>query len=170
MRPSDAQQLLTQIDALLQVGVDLLSADPETTRKNIRLLAAAASFLNIWLLERYGGHPGEDRGADLLEQIVAAPFQTFGGEEAHPDPFEKAAMLWRGIIQGHPFGDGNKRAGFALAAYYLHLIGLDPPIDAWDEEEVYDVNMRISSGDLRNIETLVGQLWDWWGVAEDESE
>ncbi|MBI4491217.1 MAG: Fic family protein [Chloroflexi bacterium] len=34
-----------------------------------------------------------------------------------PDPFEKAAMLLRGITQGHPFYNGNKRTGFLPAAY-----------------------------------------------------
>jgi len=76
LKQSDAQELLAEIDALYEEGVDLLSADPEATQRNVKLLTAAAFFLNVWLLERYGGHPGEDRGADLLEQIVAAPFQT----------------------------------------------------------------------------------------------
>lgn len=146
MKQADAENLLGEIDALLTEGVDLLSADSDTTVRNVRLLAAAAHYLNIALLEQFGGHPADDRGGELVEQIVGAAFQTFESEELHPGTFEKAAMVWRGIIQGHPFGDGNKRTGFALAAYLLHVAGYDPPAEAWSEDELYAVNMEISAG------------------------
>jgi len=166
---SDLVELLKEIDALLREGIDLSSSDAEGTQRVVRLLAAAACYLNQWLLGEYGGHPGEDRGMDLLEQIIAAPFQTWGREEMHPDAFEKAAMLWRGITQGHPFGDGNKRAGFALASYYLRLLDLNPPVDAWDEEELYAVNMKVSAGEISDIRELRAQLLDWWGLEDAES-
>jgi death-on-curing protein len=59
--------------------------------------------------------------------VIAAAFQTFAGYDPHPEPFDKAAMLLRGIIQGHPFNDGNKRSGFLLALYYLHHFGFRLP-------------------------------------------
>jgi prophage maintenance system killer protein len=43
-------------------------------------------------------------------------------------------MLLRGITQGHPFNDGNKRTGFLLATYYLNLVGIRPPA-AYDEAQ-----------------------------------
>jgi prophage maintenance system killer protein len=79
-------------------------------------------------------------------------------------------MLWRGITQGHPFGDGNKGAGFALASYYLSLVGFDPPTDAWDEEELYLINMQLSAGQITEVGELVEVLWEWWGVVETGSE
>jgi len=164
LKQADAEQLLREIDALLREGVDFVSPDSDTTVRNVKLLAGAAYYMNIALLEQYGGHPGEDRGRELVEQIVAAAFQSFGGEEAHPGTFEKASVIWRGIIQGHPFGDGNKRTGFALAAYLLQLSGYDPPTDAWNEDEVFEVNMEISAGVRRDIEDLTRQLIAWWGV------
>jgi prophage maintenance system killer protein len=163
---NDIAALLAEIDALLREGIDLSSSEPEFTVRIVKLLSAAARYLNLWLLDRYGGHEGEDRGSDLLEQVVAAPFQTWGGVELHPDPFEKAAMLWRGITQGHPFGDGNKRAGFALATYYLHLLGLEPAVEDWDEEEVYGFNIKVSSGEVRDITEMRKQLLDWWGLED----
>jgi hypothetical protein len=75
---SDLLELLDEIDALLREGIDLSSSDAEGTLRVVNLLAAAACYLNQWLLSEYGGHAGEDRGIDLLEQIVAAPFQTWG--------------------------------------------------------------------------------------------
>ncbi len=55
----------------------------------------------------YGGRIGPVRADGLVEQVVAAAFQTFEGTDPHPGVFEKAAMLLRGITQGHPFNDGN---------------------------------------------------------------
>lgn len=130
----------------------------------MKLLAGAAYYLNVALLEQYGGHPADDRGSELVEQIIGSAFQTFDGEELHPGTFEKAAALWRGIIQGHPFGDGNKRTGFALAAYFLRLSGYDPPADAWEEDEVYNVNMDISAGIRKDLEDLTQRLLHWWGI------
>lgn len=56
------------------------------------------------------------RSRGLVEQVVGAAFQTFERIDPHADPFERAAMRLRGVTQGHPFGDGNKRTGFLLAA------------------------------------------------------
>lgn len=164
MQQRDPQSLLHEIDFLLRGEIDLFSSDTETTLRCVRLLSAAAEYLNQWLMEKYGGHGGDHRGAELIEQIVGAAFQTFDGEERHPDPFEKAAMLWKGITQGHPFGDGNKRTGFALASYYLDLLGFIPDRDMWDNDELYTFNMRISAGEIRDIQMIQAKLWEWWGV------
>jgi death-on-curing protein len=76
-------------------------------------------------LTEYGGRVGAERQPGLVEQVVAAAFQTFAGQDPHPTPFEKAAMLVRGITQGHPFQDANKRTGFLVASYYLAQMGYE---------------------------------------------
>ncbi|CAN5831438.1 hypothetical protein BH23CHL2_BH23CHL2_10860 [soil metagenome] len=81
----------------------------------MRLLTAAATYFNILVVADFGGRRGPARDARLVEQVVGAAFQTFEGVDPHPGPFDKAAMLLRGITQGHPFNDGNKRTGFLLA-------------------------------------------------------
>src|SRR5437660_245794 len=100
------EQELFRLRATLQIIAQepyaISDTDLETTLWKIRLLTTAAEYLNVYSLVRAGGHPGENRGKELLEQVVAAPFQTFEGEEMHPEPFEKAAMLLRGVTQGHP--------------------------------------------------------------------
>lgn len=75
-------------------------------------------------------------------------------------------MLWRGVTQGHPFGDGNKRCGWALAAYYLKVAGFETDRDMWEEDELYEFNMKISAGEVRDIDEIVHKLWEWWGVEE----
>ena len=97
------------------------------------------------------------RGSGLVEQVVAAAFQTFEDVDPHPGPFDKAAMLLRGITQGHPFTDGNKRTGFLLATYYLRLLGhrlRDPlPVDRAER-----LCLRVSAGELRDVASIAEEL------------
>jgi death-on-curing protein len=58
-----------------------------------------------------------------LEAAVALPRQTFGGADLYPDLTAKAAILGFALIQGHPFLDGNKRAGHAAMEAFLMLNG-----------------------------------------------
>ena len=49
-----------------------------------------------------GGTTGiRDEG--LLDAAIAAPWQTFGGNELFPSLEEKAARLGYGLINNHPF-------------------------------------------------------------------
>ncbi len=72
----------------------------------------------------YGGQAGlRDRG--LLESAVLAVQQTFDGELLYRDLAAVAAALWHGIVQNHPFVDGNKRTGLRAADTFLLINGLD---------------------------------------------
>ncbi|MBS1546317.1 MAG: type II toxin-antitoxin system death-on-curing family toxin [Bacteroidetes bacterium] len=51
--------------------------------------------------------------------------------------------MMHGIITGHPFIDGNKRTGFALARLILQDGGLD--IHAGRDEE-YDLVIHVATG------------------------
>jgi death on curing protein len=96
---------------------------------------------------------------------MAAPFQTWEGEEIHPDPFDKAALLLRGITQGHPFADGNKRAGLLVAAYYLELMGYPTP-NPFDQDAVVTFCFSLAAGGIRSIEAIASQLREWWARPE----
>src|SRR5262245_29981484 len=130
MREGEAPDLAGLLDRLvfvLREPLDPWRTDPESIRALVRVLTAAAVYFNALVVADFGGRPGPARGEGLVEQVLAAAFQGFGGVDPHPSPFEKAAMLLRGITQGHPFNDGNKRTGFLLAAYYLELVGIEFP-------------------------------------------
>jgi len=118
-------ELRDQLRFVPRDPVDFDRDDPETTAVKVRVLTAAATSFNILAVARFGGRSVPARQEGLVEQVVAATFQTFAGEEAHPSPFDKAAMLLRGITQGHPFVDGNKRTGFVTALSYLDLMGYE---------------------------------------------
>jgi prophage maintenance system killer protein len=119
--PPELSDLLDQIAFFLAQPLNFTSTDPETTETKVRILTAAAYYFNILSVREFGGRLGTPRDHGLVEQVVAAAFQTFGGVDPHPGPFDKAAMLLRGITQGHPFNDGNKRTGFLVAVYFLEL-------------------------------------------------
>ena len=75
-------------------------------------------------------------------------------------------MLLRGITQGHPFNDGNKRTGFLLASYYLRLVGYVWPEHA-AEQEIITFCLRVSAGQVRDIETIAAELRHLWGQEDD---
>lgn len=78
--------------------------------------------LHDLILSQYGGIVGV-RDENLLESALARPRQRFVYGNAHPA--EIAAAYAAGIIQNHPFFDGNKRTGFMLGAGFLERNGLD---------------------------------------------
>ena len=71
-------------------------------------------------IAEHGGSLGI-RDASLLSSALASPqHQTAYGE---PSVFDLAAAYAFGIIQNHPFVDGNKRVGFLAAYVFLDLNG-----------------------------------------------
>ena len=135
--------------------------DTDATLHKVRLLTAAAIYFNTLAVDDYGGRLGQTRGLGLVEQVVAAAFQTYGGHDPHPGPFEKAAMLLRGITQGHPFNDGNKRTGFLLAAHYLDLLDFPYPAHLAVEATV-SLCLRISAGEIRDVDLIAAELERLW--------
>lgn len=74
------------------------------------------------IIRTYGGMEGvRDRG--LLEAALAQPYQTFGGSELYPSIEEKAARLTFGLVENHPFADGNKRTATAILIAFLRANG-----------------------------------------------
>ena len=63
---------------------------------------------------------------DFVVALVRGDFRS--GE----DIFTKAAYLLKGIIQGHPFVDGNKRTGFEATDIFLRKNGYYLDVDVVD--------------------------------------
>ena len=61
----------------------------------------------------------------VLESAIAAPFQTFGGQDLYPSLVQKAARLGYGIAEAQAFDDGNKRIAFYSMMVFLKRNGLD---------------------------------------------
>lgn len=63
------------------------------------------------------------RDRDGLEAAIAAPLQSFGGQELFPSDVEKIARLGYGLASNHAFIDGNKRIGAMLTQLLLQWNG-----------------------------------------------
>ena len=84
--------------------------------------ASDALAIHAQLLMRHGGASGV-RDEGLLESALARPRQQFA--YASPDIIDMAMAYTAGIVQNHPFVDGNKRTGFVVGVLFLELNGFD---------------------------------------------
>ncbi len=96
------------------------------------------------LIERYGGIDGT-RDIGLLQSAIAMPQMAFGGSYLHEDIFEMAAAYLYHIVQNHPFLDGNKRTGTAVAIVFLSVNDIE--IDN-DEDGVVRLTLSVAAGQI----------------------
>ena len=81
------------------------------------------------LLAEFSGLSGlRDEG--LLESALNRPRHRFF--YAKPNLFELAAAYAFGLVRNHPFIDGNKRIGFAVAIVFLQVNGAEFRADEAD--------------------------------------
>ncbi len=95
----------------------------------------------------HGGAPGV-RDEGLLQSALARPQQlSFYGETV--DAVSLATAYTGGILQNHPFIDGNKRTGFILGVLFLELHDL---VFVASEEDATRAVLGLSAGELREAE------------------
>jgi death on curing protein len=90
-------------------------------RKPVWLQKAAVLAIHAECLRQHGGADGI-RDESLLESALARPLHLFAYEKV--DLRRLAAAYAIGIVQNHPFVDGNKRTGFLAAAVFLERKGV----------------------------------------------
>lgn len=73
------------------------------------------------LISLHGGASGI-RDQNLLKSALARPLNYFVYDQ-RSDIFLLAAAYTGGILQNHPFVDGNKRTGFVIGVLFLELNG-----------------------------------------------
>jgi len=71
-------------------------------------------------LVEHGGAAGV-RDESLLQSALGRPRNHFAYASA--DIIELAMLYTAGIVQNHPFVDGNKRSGFVVGVLFLELNG-----------------------------------------------
>lgn len=104
------------------------------------------------VIEGSGGLDGlRDRNG--LEAAIAAPMQTFDGQELYPSDIEKIARLGFGLASNHAFVDGNKRISAMMTQLLLKWNGYDLTLRTG---ELADMFIAIADG------TAKGKgLLDW---------
>ena len=87
------------------------------------------------IIQGSGGLDGlRDRAG--LEAAIAAPLQSFGGQDLFPSTVQKIARLGYGLAANHAFIDGNKRIGAMMTQLLLKWNGY---------------HLRLQSGELADM-------------------
>ena len=90
-------------------------------KEPIWLIQSAVLAVHNMMIARFGGTDGiRDRG--LLESAPARPANIYH-DDNKAQITQLAAAYAGGIIQNHPFVDGNKRTGFMAAYMFLDING-----------------------------------------------
>lgn len=63
----------------------------------------------------------------------------------------RAAAIFRSIIQGHPFQDGNKRTAVLLIMYMCE--------PTCSEDVLFDTTIKVAEGKLKNPEEIANILY-----------
>ena len=99
-------------------------------RKPVWLDQRALVLLHAESLVEHGGLWGI-RDEAALESALARPRNVHAYERA-ADMARLAAPYGFGLIRGHPFNDGNKRAGFLAIGLFLGLNGFEFKVEEVD--------------------------------------
>lgn len=83
--------------------------------------ADMAEMMHHMQVRRFGGGSGV-RDRRLLESALSRGRAILSWSD-NPDIIEAACAMGEGVIQNHPFIDGNKRTGFAVITSTLHANG-----------------------------------------------
>ena len=112
--------------------------------------------LHAETLSRFGGTAGL-REEGLLESALAAPKHL--ARYGNPSVWELAAACCEGILQNHPFADGDKRTGLLVARAFLFKNGyrLEP-----EEAETVAVIHQVAAGEPGREE-----LAEWLEVSSE---
>ena len=108
--------------------------------------------LHTLAVNHSGGSVGV-RDVGRLEAAIAVQSQEVFGQELYMSVPEKAAALIRGIVQDHPFVDGNKRTAMLSGLTLLEINGL---IFTANKGELEDFAVRIATDHLD-----VAAIADW---------
>ena len=106
-------------------------------KEPVWLLKSAVIAAHSMMIDRFGGLDGiRDEG--LIDSALARPAHFYHYDQC-TEVSQLAAAYAAGIIQNHPFVDGNKRTGFITAFMFLDLNGV-----ALHADEVAATTMTVS--------------------------
>lgn len=102
------------------------------------------------MIQVTGGLDGfRDRAS--LEAALAAPLQSYEGQDLFPSDIEKIARLGYGLAVNHAFIDGNKRIGAMLTQLLLKWNGHHLELQ---KGELADMFIAIASGNAGEQDLL----------------
>jgi death on curing protein len=112
-------------------------------RKPVWLHQRALVLLHAESLAEHGGLWGL-RDEAALQSALARP-RNVHAYEPSADAARLAAAYGFGIVRGHPFNDGNKRAGFLAVGLFLELNGFDLAVE---EADAVKIILELAAGNV----------------------
>ena len=101
-------------------------------------------LLHSQLISGTGGSDGL-REVGLLESAINSPFQQFGNEDLYPTIQQKASRLCFGLVNNHPFIDGNKRIGAHVMLVILALNGIELE---YTQDDLSSTILKLASNEI----------------------
>ncbi len=108
--------------------------------------------LHEQIIAHTGGLSGL-RDRSVLESALAAPLQSFGGNDLFPSDLAKIARLGYGLAANHAFCDGNKRIGALVTQLLCKWNGFPLHLKV---NELSDMFIAIADGQAN---TDILELW-----------
>lgn len=107
---------------------------------------------------RATGAPAEIHDYGLLAAAVARPQASAFGQDAYPDPWEKAAALLHSLTANHPFVDGNKRAGWNSAWTFLEINEVARLATDFSVDDAEQLVLGVASGTVTEVAEIASTL------------
>ena len=85
------------------------------------------------------------RDEGLLDSALASAFQTFGGTELFPSTAAKIARIAYGLMNNHPFVDGNKRIGTFVMLVLLELNNINTD---FSDDDIIRIGLSLADGSM----------------------
>jgi len=101
-------------------------------------------FLHSQLISGTGGSDGL-RDVGLLESAINSPIQQFGNEDLYPTIQQRASRLCFGLVNNHPFIDGNKRIGAHVMLVFLALNGIELE---YTQDDLSSTILKLASNEI----------------------
>jgi death on curing protein len=114
----------------------------------------ALILLHAETLAEHGGLPGL-RDEEGLEAALARAHHLYSCEPKF-DLARLAGAYSFGIVRGHPFNDGNKRAGLLAIGLFLRLNGYDLPVE---DVEAVETITALAAGSLTKRKLVEWIRW-----------
>ncbi|HAV91050.1 MAG TPA: type II toxin-antitoxin system death-on-curing family toxin [Eubacterium sp.] len=83
------------------------------------------------------------KDSELLKEIIANVYSTYGEAELYPSIEEKAAKLGSSLISNYAFAEGNKEIGMYAMLVFLELNGVKLNLS---DDDVYTMGMAVADG------------------------
>lgn len=86
------------------------------------------------------------RVVSLASSALAVPASGWQGQDAYPDPAQKAGLLAARLAKNHPLPDGNKRAAWLTMIEFLERNGYQ--LEQPKPSDAVDAMLRVASSEM----------------------